>query len=179
VTTFSDAELISRVILDDDRSAFSELVRRHQSNVRQLLRKLSAGNTAVADDCAQETFIKAYRSIRSFQGGASFGTWLYRIAYNSYLSHLRATKNERSHEAFEEESGIPVSAHDERVLAQIDVERAMVDCTERERAALALNYGKDLPHEEIAGILQIPLGTVKTLLLRGKEKIRQRLCAVA
>ena len=82
----SDAELIARVVVVDDRHAFSELVRRHQSAVRATLRRLTAGNFALADDLAQDTFMLAYRNIKSFRQEAKFSTWLYRIATNAFLA---------------------------------------------------------------------------------------------
>src|SRR5436309_5765 len=88
----SDAQLIARVVVSDDRHAFGELVRRHQSSVRATLRKLAGGNTAQADDLAQETFLLAYRNLKSFRQDAKFSTWLYRIAYNAFLADLRKTK---------------------------------------------------------------------------------------
>src|SRR5258708_12943772 len=75
----SDTQLIARVVVSDDRHAFSELVRRHQSSVRATLRKLAGGNAALADDLAQEAFLLAYRNLRSFRQDAKFSTWLYRI----------------------------------------------------------------------------------------------------
>src|SRR5438034_7360208 len=88
----SDAQLIARVLVQDDRHAFGELVRRHQSVVRAWLRKLTAGNHALADDLAQETFLLAYRNLRSFRQEAKFSTWLYRIAYNAFLADIRKTR---------------------------------------------------------------------------------------
>src|SRR6202011_4025673 len=75
----SDGQLIARVVVSDDRHAFSELVRRHQSSVRAMLRKLAGGNAALADDLAQEAFLLAYRNLKSFRQDAKFSTWLYRI----------------------------------------------------------------------------------------------------
>src|SRR5215470_11191411 len=91
-TSVSDAELIARVVVSDDRHAFGELVRRHQSAIRATLRRLAAGNLALADDLAQETFLLAYRNLKSFRQEARFSTWLYRIAYNAFLADARKTK---------------------------------------------------------------------------------------
>ena len=90
----TDAELIARVVVQDDRHAFSELVRRHQSAVRATLRRLTAGNHALADDLAQETFVLAYRNLKSFRQEARFSTWLYRIATNCFLADARKRKEE-------------------------------------------------------------------------------------
>jgi len=175
LSSFSDSELISRAILHDDRNAFGELVRRYQSNVRNLLRKLTAGDHAAADDLAQETFIRAYRHLRTFQGGATFATWLYRIAYNVFLSSVRDKKNEEPEEVMENAIEHAGYQQTNRMLAKLDLEKAMVNLSEMERASIALSYGRELPHEEIARVLNCPLGTVKTNVLRGKEKIRQKL----
>jgi RNA polymerase sigma factor (sigma-70 family) len=78
--TDSDTALVARVVANDDRSAFELLVRRHQSPLRNFLRRLAKNDAARADDLAQETFIKAYRSMASFAGTAKFSSWLYRIA---------------------------------------------------------------------------------------------------
>src|ERR1700682_983837 len=88
----SDAQLIARAPVGDDRHAFTELVRRHQSTVRACLRKLTAGNHALADDLAQETFVLAWRNLKSFRQEARFSTWLYRIATNCWLGEARKRK---------------------------------------------------------------------------------------
>src|SRR5438034_1953605 len=90
----SDAQLIARVLVQDDRHAFGELVRRHQSVVRATLRKLTGGNHALADDLAQDTFMLAYRNLRSFRQEARFSTWLFRIATNAFLADARKRKEE-------------------------------------------------------------------------------------
>ena len=84
----TDANLVARVIVDDDQHAFGELVRRHQSSVRGLLRQLTRTDIALAD----EAFLRAYRNIRSFHGEAKFSTWLYRIAYNCFREDARRRK---------------------------------------------------------------------------------------
>jgi RNA polymerase sigma-70 factor (ECF subfamily) len=81
-----------RAVVGDDRHAFAELVRRHQSAVRACLRRLTAGNHALADDLAQETFVQAWRGLKSFRQEARFSTWLYRIATNCWLADARKRK---------------------------------------------------------------------------------------
>src|SRR4029434_8065350 len=90
----SDAQLIARVLVKDDRHAFGELVRRHQSAVRACLRKLTVGNHALADDLAQETFLLAYRNLKSFRQEARFSTWLHRMPTNAFLADARKRKEE-------------------------------------------------------------------------------------
>ena len=90
----SDAQLIARCIVGDDRHAFAELVKRHQSSVRACLRKLTAGNHALADDLSQDTFVLAWRNLKSFRQEARFSTWLYRIATNCWLANTRKRHEE-------------------------------------------------------------------------------------
>src|SRR5262245_5424028 len=90
--SFTDRELIARVVADDDRNAFAELVRRNQSAVRGLLRKLTAGDHGRADDLAQETFLRAYRGLGTYRGDTRLTSWLFGIAYRAFLSDQRARK---------------------------------------------------------------------------------------
>jgi len=169
----SDAALIARVLVDEDRHAFGELVRRNQSAVRASLRKLTRGNAELADDLAQETFLLAFRKLRSFRGDAKFGTWLYRIAYNVFVSSTRRRREEQLGEDAEMEGDgrAELPRHDLR----IDLERAMRRLNEAERAAIVQCYFNDLTHEEAAYVLGWPLGTVKTHILKAKQKLRDAL----
>jgi RNA polymerase sigma-70 factor (ECF subfamily) len=176
----SDAALIARVVVSDDRHAFGELVRRHQSAVRATLRKLTGGNGALADDLAQETFLLAYRNLKSFRQEARFSTWLYRIAYNAFLADARKMKEQPFPADADADSLAPVDLAEHRGVARgaalsIDLERAMGVLSEAERAAIVQCYHNDLTHEEAAAVLGCPVGTVKTHILRAKEKLRTRL----
>jgi RNA polymerase sigma-70 factor, ECF subfamily len=180
----SDAALIARVVVSDDRHAFGELVRRHQSAVRATLRRLTGGNSALADDLAQETFLLAYRNLNSFRQEARFSTWLYRIAYNAFLADARKMKELPLPEDADADSFGPVDATEGRGVARsaalsIDLERAMSVLSDAERAAIVQCYHNDLTHEEAAVVLGCPVGTVKTHILRAKEKLRTRLGAWA
>lgn len=181
-----DAQLIARVLVNDDRHAFSELVRRHQSAVRATLRRLTAGNHALADDLAQETFLLAYRNLASFRQEARFSTWLYRIATNVFLADARKRKEELLGDAEEtlaedDESQrhdpAGVAEPDRAASLKLDLERALAVLSEGERAAIVQCYHNDLSHEEAAYVLGCPVGTVKTHILRAKQKLRDRLAA--
>jgi RNA polymerase sigma factor (sigma-70 family) len=179
----SDAQLIARVLVQDDRHAFGELVRRHQSAVRACLRKLTAGNHALADDLAQETFLLAYRNLKSFRQEAKFSTWLYRIAYNAFLADLRKTK-ELPLPDDEDANDVTASADTVAPVARtaalsVDLQRAMAVLSDAERAAIVQCYHNDLSHEEAAFVLGCPVGTVKTHILRAKQKLKARLGAWA
>jgi RNA polymerase sigma factor (sigma-70 family) len=162
----SDTELVARVLAGDDRRAFAELVRRHQSAVRGLLRRLCAGDAAQADDLAQETFLRAYRSLEAWRGEGRLSTWLYRIAWNGWASQARRRPTP------EPEAPPPPRDVADAAIDRHDLERALAGLRDEERAALALAYGQDVSHEEAAAILDCPVGTLKTNILRGKAKLR-------
>lgn len=173
---FADSDLIARVLLDDDRNAFGELVRRHQSQLRASLRRMTGGNVELSDDVAQETFILAWKNIKSFRYEAKFSTWLYRIAFNAWQSEIR-----KKHEVPMDDALMPEQESSE-CLAETsgvrrDLDRAMVGLTVGEHNAITQCYYNDLSHEEAAYVLGIPLGTVKTNILKAKEKMRSKLAA--
>ncbi len=181
-STVSDAQLIARVVVTDDRHAFGELVRRHQSSVRATLRKLTNGNAALADDLAQETFLLAYRNLKSFRQEAKFSTWLYRIAYNVFLGDARKTKESQLPEDMDVEDvsqAADATGGTRQSAMKIDLERAMSVLSDAERAAIVQCYHNDLSHEEAASVLGCPVGTVKTHILRAKQKLKARLGAWA
>jgi RNA polymerase sigma-70 factor (ECF subfamily) len=183
----SDAQLIARCVVGDDRHAFAELVKRHQSSVRACLRKLTSGNAALSDDLAQETFIQAWRNLKSFRQEARFSTWLYRIATNCWLMHARKRREEllgdrdaeQSDENAESTShGLESTGdHAGSSAMKLDLERAMNVLTAQERAAIIQCYHNDLTHEEAAYVLGCPVGTVKTHVFRAKQKLKTALAA--
>jgi RNA polymerase sigma-70 factor (ECF subfamily) len=172
-----DAVLVARVLGGDDRHAFAELVRRHQSTVRALLRRLAKGNHALADDLAQDTFLQVHRNLRQYRGDARFATWIYRIAYNCFLAHARG---DHPHAALPGELAADAEARgaDDAVL-KVDLDRALARLSDGERAAIVHCYFHDLSHQEAAWVLGCPVGTVKTNVLRGKQKLRALLSAWA
>ena len=174
----SDSALISRVLVDDDRNAFSELVRRYQSQVRGLLRKLTGGDPTLADDLAQETFLRGYRSLKSYRGTARFATWLCQIAYRCYLTE--AGRARMRAEVPEEVAGpvheaAPGESRETGALLQRDLACALESLNGEEREAIALAFGQGLSHEEAAAVLGCPLGTLKSRINRGLEKLELRM----
>jgi RNA polymerase sigma factor (sigma-70 family) len=171
----TDADLVARVLLDDDHHAFAELVRRHQSTVRGLLRQLTRTDVALADDLAQETFLRAYKHIRSFRGEARFSTWLYRIAYNCFREDARRRK-----ELVGIDEAKWQAEHDPQTVdpaLRHDLMQALQILPLHERSAVLLCCQNGLSHDEAARVLDIPLGTVKTNVLRGREKLKRALAA--
>lgn len=174
-SSLADEELV-RLAADGDKQAFAELVRRHQGKVRGLLLRLSA-NPSVADDLAQEVFLRAYRGLVGFEGRARFSTWLYRIAYNVFLNHrTRGRSFDALPVGFESLAAAP---EDEHSAARCDMRRdlaaAIAELPERYRVVVTLYYLQDVSYPEIAEVLDVPLGTVKTHLHRAKKLLRKQL----
>lgn len=169
-----DLELIARVVTEDDRDAFGELVRKHQSAVRAFLRQLTRGDAAWADDLAQEAFVLAYRKLRDFRGEAKFSSWLLGIAHNQFRnSHRR--QREIPTEAMPEEPDQNELSHADNIALQQDLASALGQLSDDEQTALHVCYQQGLSHSEAALVLGWPLGTVKTHLARSKEKLRHLL----
>jgi RNA polymerase sigma factor (sigma-70 family) len=153
-----------------DVAAFNWLVRTHQAKLRGFLLRLTGGRHALADDLAQESFILAWRKIGEFRGDGSFMGWLFSIAYSRFLMEMRR----RNLESIGEESELasdPRSAQ----LTKLDLETAMARLLPGQRAALTLCYALGFTHEEAAVILQLPLGRLKSHLVRGRERLRSLL----
>jgi RNA polymerase sigma factor (sigma-70 family) len=167
-----DADLIARVLERDDRHAFAELVRRYQSQIRSFLRRLANGNAAFADDLAQETFLRAYRGLKGFRGGARVASWLFSIAYRVFLSARAKVPQIAAVGPEPEDPQLSVS---EALSLRQELNRALGALGPEERAVLALACGMEATLEEIAAALEMPLGTVKSHVRRGKEALRRRL----
>ena len=164
-------ELLTRRAAAGDNAAFGALVRQHQSKVRGFLRRLTRGNAALADDLAQETFFEAWRKIAQYRAEGTFSGWLCGIAWSRFLMDRRKRKEEPLEDADETSSFDPGPAH----AAKLDLEKAMARLTASERAALTLCYSLGHSHGEAAAILDLPLGTVKSHVLRGREKLQAML----
>ena len=174
---FTDADLIARVLAREDHHAFGELVRRYQSPVRGFLTRLTRQDAALADDLAQETFLKAWQKLHTYRGGARFSTWLFSIAFNEF----RMVARRRTELAWTladpgdfSEPPEPSAPACDRHLA-MDLTAALQLLTTPERAAVVLCCQNGLSHEEAARVLDCPMGTVKTNILRGREKLRRQL----
>jgi RNA polymerase sigma-70 factor (ECF subfamily) len=180
-TEQDDLRLIARVTGHDDHKAFATLVMRHQGAVRTVLRRLAKGDSALADDLAQATLLRAYTTLRSFNGTAHFRTWLYRIACNEFFQYRRLARVSRE---------VPLEEHEEQVLPvevearsgpdlSIDLERALASLSDAEREAIIVCYYADMSHSEAASMLNCALGTLKSHVQRGRQKLSVYLSAWA
>jgi len=128
----NDAELISRTLVERDSRAFDLLVLRYQAPVRCLLRRLTGGDEALADDLAQEAFLVAWRKLGSFRNEARFPTWLHQVAYRTFLAHTRCR---RDHEPLDDHPNLgSVGSTARGSDFQHDLEIAMLKLSEPERA---------------------------------------------
>lgn len=157
-----------------DQAAFGELVKRRQGWARALLRRM-CNSHAEADDLAQEAFIKAWDRLRDLETPAAFPGWFRRIAVTTFLMAKRRQKA-----VFEEiDDASPIASEDSTPEAQagakIDLEKALARLSDAERLCVTLNHGEGLSHSEIVDITGLPLGTVKSHVLRGTEKLRRLL----
>ena len=150
------------------RREFGELARRHGSAVRGLLRRMGA-QPSEADDVAQDAFLQAFEKCAEFRGEGTFASWVKRIAARLYLK--RKSRNARYVAEIESEETAP--AVDTPGL--VDLDEALKALSETERLCVSLCHGAGLSHPEIAAALKLPLGTVKSHVKRGLDKLRARL----
>ncbi len=157
------------------RAAFGELVRRHGSAVRALVRRMGA-DPALADDIAQDACLMAFERISEFRGEGTFQAWLKRIASRLYLKRVRRElARALDQDPGEGEAGDGRGAAD----ARLDLDEALRSLAPGERVCVSLCYGAGFSHAEAAELLNAPLGTVKSHVKRGLDKLRERLAGGA
>ena len=174
-----DEDLV-RAFLSGDRGAFSTLVRRHERRMYNLALRMT-GNEEDARDATQDAFTTALRKLSSFRGEAAFTTWMHRVTVNSCYDLLRKKKREPMLDRAREDDDRtgpeppPIPDHADTVELSIDVQRALLAVPEDFRAVMILHDVRDLPQEEIAAILGIAVGTVKSRLHRGRVALAKAL----
>lgn len=165
-----DGELVARAIARHDTRAFGELVRRHQSQIRNFLRRMTR-DFELADDLAQDVFLHAWERLHTYAGSGTFIGWLLSIAYTTFLQSKRRSNRYREilQAAAHQPAGEPVAAMREEIG---DLDRFLAVLTEQERAVMILSYACGLSHREIGAAAKLPVGTVKSIIFRSKEKVR-------
>jgi RNA polymerase sigma-70 factor (ECF subfamily) len=157
-----------------DRGAFAELVRRRQSSIRNLMRRC-CNDASLADDLAQQVFLKVWLSIRTLRKPSAFESWLKRLAVNTWLQHVR--KHDALHRAGELQE-VHRPASDSKGVG-MDLDDALAMLSPAERLCVILSYQDGMSHPEIAELTDLPLGTVKSHIRRGALKLQEQLSVYA
>ena len=165
-------ELVVALACTGDRKAFAELVRRRQSWIRNLMRRCS-GDTTLADDLAQQVFLQAWRKIPHLRQADRFGAWLKRVAINVWLQHLRKHDVMRNADEYDETE----LAQRDTTSMTMDLDRALATLSNRVRLCVVLSYHEGMTHGEIAEHTKLPLGTVKSHIRRGTQRLQSILSA--
>jgi RNA polymerase sigma-70 factor (ECF subfamily) len=181
-----DQKLVVRAQQGDQR-AFGLLVSKYQRKLARLLSRLIR-DPAEVEDVAQETFIKAYRALSGFRGDSAFYTWLYRIGINTAKNYLmsqgrraptRPESDTDEAENFDESESLHDNATPERVLLSkqigATVNAAMEALPEELRTAITLREIEGMSYEDIAKIMDCPIGTVRSRIFRAREAIAEKL----
>ena len=145
----------------------------HQGKIRAYLVRLCK-NYDLADDMAQETFLTAFRKLQSYKGEGSFSGWLFRIAHNCFLQHIRKTKRRIE---ITDQFGTQLELQTEQYASisteKMDLEQALVQLNPDETATITLCHSYGFSHQEVSDILDMTLGSVKSNISRGKVKLQK------
>ena len=178
--TVTDHELALRARSGDD-SAFTELMRRHYKGVLNFIYRFTNGNNS-SEDLTQEAFLRVYKSIKNYEPEAKFSTWLYKIATNLCLTHLKKNKRDLSLDEINENIGErpdPNSEDAYDILKRRDIKdkvmAAISTLPEREKVAITLCKYQGFSYNEVAEVLDCSVGAVKTHIYRGRIKLVEKL----
>ena len=180
---FDERSLVARAS-GGDPDAFNRLMEHHERRMYAVALRMCA-NREDAQDCLQEAMLRVYRAIGGFKGESSFSTWVYRITMNTCLDELRRKKNKQSASLDDllEDGWAPADErtspekHAVRVEAARALHQTIRELPEDMRAAVVLRDIQGYSYEEIAQILDINVGTIKSRISRGREKLREKLRA--
>jgi RNA polymerase sigma-70 factor, ECF subfamily len=168
-----------------DEAAFNELVRRHQGPVFRLLERM-LGNSAEAEDVAQDVFVSAFKAIDGFRGDSALGTWLYRIAANHGKNRLKylARRGKTGVRELDEQAAAVSAAADARPITPVEqvesqeaqghLQQAFASLDEEQRLLLSLRDMENMSYEEIRQVTELPIGTVKSKLHRARLALHER-----
>jgi len=169
-TPAQEREWLIQAQRERNTKAFAKLVTAHQGRVRAVLRKLTHGQQGVADELAQETFIKAWHALPGFRHDAQWNTWLHRIAYLEFLQHVRRNPSQ-TRQPLEEAHTAEAATNPAHEL-RLDLEKALTQLQPLETAAIVHCFHGGLSHNQAAEVLGLPLGTLKSHLARGRSKLQ-------
>jgi RNA polymerase sigma-70 factor (ECF subfamily) len=155
-----------------NRDAFAEIVKRRQTWIRNLMRRCCRDD-ALADDLAQQVFMLAWRTIRQVHDADRFGPWLKRVAINTWLQHTRRNDPLRNADEHDESN----STEQPTTAIAMDLDRALATLAEDVRLCIVLAYHERMTHAEIAEFTGFPLGTIKSHIRRGSQKLQEALAS--
>ena len=185
VTQLKDEELVSQYLLEDNELAFIEIVNRYLKPLYNFTYRL-CGNTSEAEEITQESFLKIWKKLHTFKQGEKFKTWIYTIARNTTIDHLRKKKS-LVFSDFDREDGdnfLEDTLVDTEILPdelfeksekKKDMEELLSTLSVHYREVLILHYHESLSFEEISGVLEKPLNTVKSHHRRAIIALRKKL----
>jgi RNA polymerase sigma-70 factor, ECF subfamily len=176
-----DAQLLWRLWRGDE-SAFAELVEQYKEMVLNLAARMT-GNPDNAEDMAQEVFLRVWKAVPKFRGECKLSTWIYRITINLCVAEKKTARSRSAFVAVDDpaNSGIPQlrtesdNIYAEEVVLKERLVPLLAQMPDYYRTAISLYYLKDMSYQEIADIMSVPIGTVKSYLFRGKAWLRDRL----
>lgn len=173
----SDAQLVV-LALDGDSEAFETLFRRYREEIYGLCLQRTGGNRDDASDLVQETFVKVYVNLEKYDPKFTFGQWVYTIARNTFIDHMRRRREEMSIDCLGKgtPSVTPVfdETPDQRIISEqhhVQLERCLASLPEKYRQMVEMRFLRELSYEEIAHQLDMPIGTVKTQIHRARERL--------
>jgi RNA polymerase sigma-70 factor (ECF subfamily) len=175
----TDERLVRR-FQEGSAEAFEVLVKRHGTRVYNLCLRI-LGDPDEAADASQDTFVAALRKLSTFRGDSAFTTWLHRVAVNACYDSLRRKRRRpllqmvRDEDDERPETSLPAPDHADQVVFSVDVARALQEVPEEFRVVLVMADVQDLPYDEIAAVLEIPVGTVKSRVFRGRAALGRAL----
>lgn len=167
----SDLELVE-MTKSGHTEAFSELVRRHQQVTYNLAYRFMR-DTALAEDMAQEAFLKAFRLLNGFRGDSSFSTWLYRVTSSVCLTELNRRKRRAEVELKPVHMNESAAAPSDTFDLPEQLRRCVTKLSDRYAEIVTLYYLKGISYDEIAEALDIPMGTLKTWMFRARKQLRK------
>jgi RNA polymerase sigma-70 factor, ECF subfamily len=165
-------EILVRRFLDGDQPALDVLVKRHEARVYNLCLRV-LGDPEDARDASQDAFVSAIRKLGQFRGDAAFTTWMHRVAVNACYDILRKRQRQPmlrvvNEDGPEADLGPPSPDHADEVSGSTDVATALARVPQEFRVVLVLADVQDMPYEQIAAVLDVPVGTVKSRVHRGR-----------
>jgi len=182
LTAVSDRELVATAV-NGVEGSFEELVRRYQRPISAYVYRM-VGNYESALDLTQEIFIKVYSSLKRYRAEFKFSTWIYKIAHNSAVDHLRRNSTREQSlvmgpegDQFDlplESGSLSPEQESERKERRVEVESVVRALPANYRELIILRHSQDLSYEEIVDVTGLPLGTVKNRLFRAREMMRQQ-----